>query len=158
MYILYRHPLTKELLGALRLTDNITIMKNSPEWADFVAWNDACTEPFDLNDGLPTFEERKAARIAKLEEETLKLVDIHYAEHRQRTLTYLMIEAGTNRKAYIREVWTWITSVFTYYYSKEDEINAAADDASLDAISWNFSDLTASDPQHTIKGALEILD
>jgi hypothetical protein len=102
-------------------------------------------------DATRTLDKLKLQRATELSVATRAYVEVHYASHRQQTLTYLHTSGGANRKAQIQLVWNWINSVFDYYYTKEDEIVAAPDEATLFAITWSFTQFDASDPLKTIR-------
>ena len=68
-----------------------------------------------------------------------------------------------NRAAYIAAAidW-WEDSVMAHFYTKKNDMLAAADQAALDAITWDFTQFSAGatdgDPEANIEGAIAITD
>lgn len=151
------------IYAVVRLADTKFIQVAAPgssaDFDAFLAWNAAQVPPFNLNPGLYDLSAKKDFAIYKLTKECRDFVGIRYSEERQRTFTYMMIEAGTNRKAYIRSIWDWIDTVLDYFYEKEDAITNAADEDALGAITWDFGGtFTGTDPMRTLRGARDIPD
>lgn len=109
-------------------------------------------------DATRTLNILKSQRATELSIATRAYVEAHYASHRQQTFTYLHSSGGANRKAQIQLVWDWINSVFDYYYTKEDEIVAAPNEATLFAITWSFTQFDVTDPLKTIRVVKAIPD
>lgn len=105
----------------------------------------------------------KTLCINKINDQIKDYVYSRYALHRQITLTNILLEATstgkTNRAAYVGSVWTWTQSVFSYYYTLQNAIIAAADKTAVKAIVVDQSQLntfTAADPVRTIEAAMAI--
>lgn len=133
---------------------------NDPELLEFLNNNDFYRMP--LND-------YKTARITEISEQIKEYVYSRYALHRQMSFTNILLEATTgditnqkpNRAAYVNSVWTWIQSVFAYYYILQNAIINAPDKNTVMAVAVDQAQLdafTASDPNRAIEVALTIQD
>jgi hypothetical protein len=102
----------------------------------------------------------KAEMVEKLRVECRDFVYLHYSAERQQTFALLRSEARLdgmiNRANYVGQVIGWIDAAFSYFYAKAAEILGAADRAALDAVTWDFSVLSAADPVVTIYDARAI--
>lgn len=85
-----------------------------------------------------------------------------YSNAERDTLVGLYIEANgsgknnNNRKAYIEDYLVWIRTVAAYAATKKAAISAASTKTILDAITWDFTTYSSSDPLVTSTHATEI--
>lgn len=136
------------------------ISNGDSELLDFLNNNDFYKMP--LND-------YKEFRISEINEQIREYVYSRYALHRQITFTNILLEARSgdisnqkpNRAVYVDAVWTWIQSVFAYYYVLQNTIINAPDKNTVMAVAVDQAQLnafTAADPVRTIEAALAIQD
>jgi len=101
-------------------------------------------------------------KMKRLKEDTRGYIESHYSPPDQRTLMHMDFVARnnglTNREALIESAWTWIDSVITYFYTLRDAVEAALDEASVNAVMPDFTPYNGTDPLVTIEGARAILD
>ena len=121
-----------------------------------------------LPDTFPTDLERlKEARVRELEWATQLYVCRRYPWTRQ--VSFLRIAhdideelADPNttddrrtvleaRKARLKELEVWLDSVLDYHYQKDAEIRNATTEEEVKAITWDFSQFDATDPQARIR-------
>jgi hypothetical protein len=85
-----------------------------------------------------------------------------YAPHRQSILILLYNEAltkgWTNRANYVKTGLDWMKQCLDLFYLKRVELGACVTLAQVEAVTWDFASLIASDPNITIEAALAILD
>lgn len=160
VYEVRRDPVSKKTTSVFRTADakDIPIAPGNMDYDEFLIWNAQQIPPLDVSDGIPTLNELKLQRALGLSADTRTYVELHYVQYRQQTFTYLHTSGGANRRAQIQQIWDWINSVFDYYYTKEDEITAAANEAALAAITWSFSQFDVTDPVKTIRVVRAIPD
>lgn len=63
-----------------------------------------------------------------------------------------------NRAAYIKTLLTWGLTVSVAYESVKTEVNAMSNVSTVNAFTWNTSELSSEDPVVSITAALAILD
>lgn len=82
-----------------------------------------------------SIEDFAKKQIEVLDNRIKEYVYSKYPIHRQISLQKLQTDARLGSKTeattYTELVWTWMTSVFTYYYAKEDEIVTIASNKEL---------------------------
>lgn len=104
----------------------------------------------------------KKERLLAMKTEVSEYINAHYDQGQQNTLNALWIEGISkgwpNRKAAVQAVMDWVNVVLAYFYQKKDAIFAAADQAALDAIEIDFSQLDAADPKVTIQAVRGLVD
>jgi len=104
----------------------------------------------------------KDARALELQVTARTYIYAHYEPERQQTLAILLSEARfaglVNRANYIVQALGWVDSIFTYYYTKKAEIEAATKDAEIAAVTWDFAQFDDTDPVVSIKEARSIPD
>ena len=118
-------------------------------------------EKTTVNNTINTFNNLpnlKADAIAKANDACTNYIYEHYDQPHQASLNALMTEgvmmSYPNRLTYIGGALTWIKSVISYYYTKQDAINAATDAAGVAAVTWDFAgSFDASDPAVVLRTA-----
>lgn len=111
---------------------------------------------------LPGIKQAKAAALASLVTEYIE--DAVGNSGTQRTLLMLYQKATDqnliNRSAHVRAAADWIESVLSDYVSLAGQIMAAADEAAVDAVTFDQAahDATKPDPMPGVASALSILD
>jgi hypothetical protein len=97
------------------------------------------------------------AQIGQMKLAVTTYIAQHYDPAQQITLLSLWSEALTNtwpnRIALIQSVMAWVDSVLTYFYGKIAEIQACTTQSALDAVTYDFSTFSATDP-HVSLGTL----
>jgi hypothetical protein len=98
----------------------------------------------------------KLQRATSLGHDVRMYTENRYPPHKQRTLSHYRGLPTTSQasKDAIDSAWAWLNSVLVYYYQKEDEVVAAADETALYAIAWDMSPFDATDPNVTIRATL----
>jgi hypothetical protein len=85
-----------------------------------------------------------------------------YPSYNREFLSALWEEARAdgmvNRVNYIRQLMTWVSSVVSYTITQEDALDLETDPDIIRSFSIDFSIFDATNPNITIKAALEILD
>jgi len=100
----------------------------------------------------------KAQCKANLALECKVYIESKCPAHNQNTLNGLYVEAATNRKAHIKELWDWIETVIAYNQGKQDDIAEAADESAASAITQDFAAYDATWPNVTIASVRAIED
>lgn len=99
----------------------------------------------------------KYTKIVQMKGAVTTYIAQHYDPAQQITLLSLWSEALTNtwpnRIALIQSVMAWVDSVLTYFYGKIAEIQACTTQSALDAVTYDFSTFSATDP-HVSLGTL----
>lgn len=114
-----------------------------------------------------TLAELKARKIEELDEVTMGYAHSRYPAHDldfyNGLLTDAVATALTNRAAYVGQVLTFLMSISLGYFDvKKEAINAAADEAAVEAVTFSIAECEATfdgtDPLCTIAGAVAIED
>lgn len=106
--------------------------------------------------------EARSAKIAAVESdcETYIAQGTKYTVRKIQALGSILLQAQAlgkaNRAAYIQQAQTWSIGVMTYCATIEASINAAANVAAVNAITYNIAANTGAVPNVTINGALAI--
>ena len=104
----------------------------------------------------------KVARVTRMSVSLKAYIYSKYDSETQSSLEALYSRAlngggKPNRAAHIAAAIDWLDSVLTSFYSKKSTILAAADQAAVDAVTWDWpTDFDASDPAVTIESAMAI--
>jgi hypothetical protein len=148
----------KKFVGVRRQSDQAVVPKDTAnaDYQVFLAWNDLQSPPLDISDGTLTLDEKRAVKAASLSEAVKSFVEARYPQHKQRTLSFIRIGATGSVAAQIDSIWSWIQDCIAYYYQKEDAIVLADDESELNAITWDFAALAASDPQIALRDVMGI--
>jgi hypothetical protein len=96
----------------------------------------------------------------ELERQLVLLMAVRYAPHRQELLILLYNEAlaknWINRASYIKAGLDWMFQCLDLFYVKEAELTVCTTLTQVEAVTWSFAGLIASDPEVTVKGALDL--
>jgi hypothetical protein len=148
----------KKFTGVLRAADQAFVPNDegNVDYQDFLTWNALQSPPLDTSDGTLTLDEKRATKAAILSEAVKAFVEARYPQHKQRTLTHIRIGATGDVATQIDSVWAWIQDCIEYYYQKEDAIVLADDETELNAITWDFTALAATDPLVSLRDVMGI--
>jgi hypothetical protein len=106
----------------------------------------------------PVREARRKSLISKCS----KFVETRYTRELREMFQALLLEAVIlglpNRIAYISQLLAWIKSISQLNIAAEQEIDDALDIQEIRAVEIDFDSVAASDPQVTVKEALQIMD
>ena len=106
-------------------------------------------------------EAYQAVAVQKLRKACQQYILAHYDRDQQASLLSLWIQAillsYPNRINLIGSVLAWLSTIVAHYYAKKDEINAATDEAGVDAVTWDFpTTFDAGDPAVSLRTASEM--
>lgn len=116
-----------------------------------------------LHPSEASLEDMKSAKKHLLDRELHAYVEARYTGL-QRDAIMRQIDLAeknslTNKLAYCQQFEAWINeTVLAYYVGKDMELDAASTQEELEAISWSYDELNASDPDVKIAVAYSITD
>lgn len=111
-----------------------------------------------------TFDENAVAKLDQMDVEVTAYIYARYDRETQSSFALMYVRAVNggnkpNRVVYLAAAIDWLEdSVMSHFYTKKTAILAAADQTALDAVTWDFSQFDAADPESTIEGAMTITD
>lgn len=141
-----------------QLIDNGFMVVSDEEYDAYVSDVSAELDEY-LNPSMLT---RQNGMFTIFDNETVNFINARYSLDRQLSLSVLRDDARadglTNRFDYISQVLAWTNAVLYYHFTKQTEIYSTTTHEELDAITWDFTDLSASDPLVSIEVAMGIMD
>lgn len=100
--------------------------------------------------------------LQKFDKDTTEYIYSKYPMPSQLSLTvelvYAMFNNMTNKAARIASIRDWAGIVLTYHFGKWADIEACTTHSQLDAITWDFSQFDALDPQVSLRDVLQMTD
>jgi hypothetical protein len=105
---------------------------------------------------LKTLSDFKKEKIDLFEEETRKFIDAHYDLRKTDGIIAKMVLNGvvmgdSELVGTLSQVFVWANQVMTYNAEVIAAMNACSTKDQLDAVSWDFSNLNASDPRVSLE-------
>ncbi len=118
-----------------------------------VITSDAVNETYTINNYTEEqlvliLTEKKNKIFTQINADVNYYINKYYDTGTQQSFTGLYTKRNTpdSVRDYIDPVWTWISSIMIYYYSKKTEITNAVNITILKAITWDFSTFDATKP------------
>lgn len=107
---------------------------------------------------FPPLAQYKLEKIAALNNAAIQLVESRYPPTVQAGFAGVLAASASlpNRAAYCQQLLNWAATVVGAYATLAGQVNAATDEASIDAITLDATTLLAADPKVTLMGAFAI--
>jgi hypothetical protein len=143
------------------------IFVTEPTDDEILALDGGSGEPYGTHPAgglLAMFDNVAAHKVVREEDLRVACQDYilaHYNRDQQASLGVLFTEAAimgyATRIQYVGQALAWIKTVIGYYYGVKDAMEAATTEDGVDAVTWDFSAMDATDPGVVLRTAAGIV-
>lgn len=95
---------------------------------------------------MDTINLSKAEKLTALETAATVFVKGQYNDEEQKVFLRLQSSGNDTQKALVAQIWAWIDSVLSAYYTRRATVQTATTQSELDAISMDFSEFLLTLP------------